>query len=82
MSQEPRYWFPAKRYGWGWGAPVTWQGWAVLAGFVALLVVGSVVIPPARHLGWFFVYQAVLCAVLVAVCYRKGEPPRWRWGGR
>jgi hypothetical protein len=26
-----RYWFPAKRYGWGWGLPVTWQGWAVLA---------------------------------------------------
>ena len=22
----PRYWFPAKRYGWGWGPPSTWQG--------------------------------------------------------
>ena len=20
-----RYWFPAKRYGWGWGAPRTWH---------------------------------------------------------
>ena len=29
-----RYWFPAKRYGWGWGPPATWQGWAVLAAFV------------------------------------------------
>jgi hypothetical protein len=22
-----------------------------------------------------------LSAVLVAVCWWKGEPPRWRWGG-
>jgi hypothetical protein len=20
------FWFPAKRYGWGWGLPVKWQG--------------------------------------------------------
>ena len=23
-----RNWFRAKRYGWGWGLPITWQGWA------------------------------------------------------
>jgi len=33
MPQEQNYWFPAKRYGWGWGIPVTWQGWAVMAIF-------------------------------------------------
>ena len=22
----PRYWFPVKRYGWGWGLPGTWEG--------------------------------------------------------
>lgn len=27
-------WFRAKRYGWGW-RPVTWQGWAVVAVWVA-----------------------------------------------
>jgi len=21
MQTEPEYWFPAKRYGWGWGIP-------------------------------------------------------------
>ena len=29
MNKEMRYWFPAKRYGWGWGPPQTWQGWVV-----------------------------------------------------
>jgi hypothetical protein len=30
MSVEKKYWFPAKRYGWGWGIPNVWQGWLVL----------------------------------------------------
>ncbi len=32
MSVEKKYWFPAKRYGWGWGIPNVWQGWLVLFG--------------------------------------------------
>jgi len=26
-----KIWFPAKRYGWGWGFPICWQVWVVLA---------------------------------------------------
>jgi hypothetical protein len=37
MDQRGEYWFPAKRYGWGWGPPRVWQGWVVLAIFFALL---------------------------------------------
>ena len=33
----PRYWFPAKTYGWGWGLPRTWEGWVVLGVYLALL---------------------------------------------
>jgi hypothetical protein len=29
MQTERKYWFPAKRYGWGWGIPSSWQGWLV-----------------------------------------------------
>jgi hypothetical protein len=81
MQAEPEYWFPAKRYGWGWSLPNTWQGWAVLAAFVGLLVVGSVVLPPAKHFGLFLAYVAMLCALLIGVCWLKGEPAGWRWGG-
>ncbi len=31
MSDRPAFWFPVKRYGWGWGLPVRWQGWVVFA---------------------------------------------------
>jgi hypothetical protein len=46
MQTENKYWFPAKRYGYGWGIPNSWQGWVVLVAFVALSVVGSFVFPP------------------------------------
>jgi hypothetical protein len=80
MSSENKYWFPAKRYGWGWGIPSSWQGWLVMAVFVALLVVGPFIFPPRVKLVPYLVYVAVLGVLLIAVCWLKGEPPRWRWG--
>jgi len=80
MTEAPRYWFRAKRYGWGWGLPLTWQGWVVLLAFVLLLGLGSALISPAKHLGWHLAYVMGLCAALIGICYAKGEPPKWRWG--
>jgi hypothetical protein len=80
MPDEPTYWFPAKRYGWGWGLPLTWQGWVVLAAFVVLIALGVVFLLPWAGLLFLYAYVAVLIVALVAVCWWKGEPPRWRWG--
>jgi hypothetical protein len=81
MAQPtPRYWFRAKRYGWGWGLPLTWQGWAVLLAFVALLALGGVLFSPAVSPIRYALYVGVLCTALTGVCYAKGEPPKWRWG--
>ena len=76
-----RYWFPAKRYGWGWGLPITWEGWAVFVAFIGLFIVGSIIVPPGRSLAGFITYVVVLAVLFSAVCFWKGEPPRWRWGG-
>lgn len=79
--QSP-YWFPAKRYGWGWGFPTRWQGWLALLAYVALLFVHSIVFPPAVHPTEFFVGLGSLSAAMLGTCYLKGEPPAWRWGRR
>jgi hypothetical protein len=76
----PQYWFPAKRYGWGWGPPATWQGWLVLVVFLVLLVAGGIGLLPRGAVVGFVGYSIVLCIGLTAVCWWKGEPPRWRWG--
>ena len=81
MPAEHEYWFRAKRYGWGWGIPATWQGWLVLAAFVVLMVVGSIAFPPGRQIWPYLAYVAILCVLLIGICWLKGEPPRWRWGG-
>lgn len=71
-------WFPAKRYGYGWGLPSRWHGWVVFFAYFTALFggVGMAGTDPA----WFVAYVLVLSAVLLAVCWWKGEPPRWRWG--
>lgn len=78
--QEHQYWFPAKRFGWGWGMPTAWQGWVVLIVFFCLVLAGAVVLLPGYGSGVFVAYCGALCLVLVAVCWVKGERPRWRWG--
>jgi hypothetical protein len=81
QHDRPRYWFPAKRYGWGWGPPATWQGWVVLGAWVAVLIPVSVFLAP-RSLLLYYLALAAMCAALVGIAYAKGEPPRWRWGDR
>ena len=72
-------WFRAKRYGYGWGLPLRWQGWLVMLGYIAaILAVGFGV---ARdHLVAFVVCSILFSAMLVGICYWKGEAPKWRWG--
>jgi hypothetical protein len=82
MPDKPIYWFPAKRHGWGWGPPTVWQGWGVMMVFAALLLVGAVALLPTRGPAAFVAYAALLCLLLVVVCWLKGEPPTWRWGGK
>jgi len=81
LTDSKDYWFPAKRYGWGWGLPARWQGWVVLAIYAVLLAAGIVELRPGRASSIGFVVYVVGVSVLLAlVCWWKGEPPRWRWG--
>lgn len=77
-DESPRYWFAAKQYGWGWGLPTVWQGWVVLAAYLSGLTVAALFLPE----GAFYLCLGVLTLLLIAVCAIKGEPPRWRWGGK
>ncbi|MFC6284506.1 MULTISPECIES: hypothetical protein [Polaromonas] len=80
MPSEHKYWFPAKRYGWGWGIPTSWQGWAVLVTYFSLLGLATLLFPPHRETFIFVLLVTTLSLILIAVCWLKGEPPRWRWG--
>lgn len=73
------YWFKRKLYGWGW-VPVKIQGWMVILVWVIMF---SSLITKIDHEGSkniLFVFISV--AVLIYICYKKGEKPRWQWGKR
>jgi hypothetical protein len=80
QTDKTKYWFPAKRYGWGWGLPNCWQGWVVYGVWAACLAAGAALLVK-DHLGIFIGYTMVLTAIFIIIVVRKGEPPRWRWGG-
>lgn len=47
-SDTKDIWFPAKKFGYGWGVPKTWQGWVALVG---CLGIGSA---PLLYLSFFY----------------------------
>ncbi len=72
-------WFSQRRFGYGSGLPVRWQGWAVLA-IYALLIYLAV-----QFLGALLKLILIVGATLVlaAICYHRTEGGwRWRWGGK
>jgi hypothetical protein len=78
-KQSAEIWFPAKRYGIGWGAPIHWKGWVVLGVYIFLFILLHFFVNP--------VFESVLwgsCFILlilsfIVICWIKGEKLSWRW---
>jgi hypothetical protein len=75
-------WFAPKRFGYGAGLPISWEGWAVLIGFfVALFAVMTIpqqFLPLEDATVVHFIGAALLVAVIVVVARKKTEGG-WRW---
>ena len=81
--RERRLWFKAKSHGWGW-YPSAWQGWLILGLHLLAVTVSAVLIAGGGQdslaVGLLLTVLSTLAVILL--CYRHGEPPRWRWGDR
>lgn len=75
---KDKAWFSAKRYGYGWGLPARWQGWLVFMIFIAAFLAGTHLIREGP--AYFLAYIVGISAVMIAICWWKGEAARWRWG--
>ena len=73
-TEKTHYWFPAKRDGWGWGLPSSWQGWVVTATYLALLICGASVINPKVNLNSFIAFVMAINIAMIFICWLKGEP--------
>ncbi|OGI68021.1 hypothetical protein A2738_00400 [Candidatus Nomurabacteria bacterium RIFCSPHIGHO2_01_FULL_42_15] len=85
LKDNPNHlWFKRKLYGWGW-TPVTWQGWVIILVFIIIVVANYYRIdassPSESETLMNFIPQTIfLAALLMILCYKKGEEPKWQWG--
>jgi len=74
-------WFAPKRYGFGGGVPIAWQGWVVTLVY-ATIVVGATQL--LKNNGWamgsVIVTATAIFLVIVIKTTRGGC--HWRWGGK
>ena len=79
-TDTKNYWFRAKHYGWGWGLPMTWQGWTIFIVYTILIISGIFIFPPKEKKAIFICWVVGLTIGILVICWIKGEPLRWRWG--
>jgi hypothetical protein len=78
MDEGPE-WFAPKRFGFGSGLPIAWQGWAILLGFIAISAVLAVTLADRPiALVAILIPLGVSFMVISARTTRGGW--RWRWG--
>lgn len=75
-----KLWFRRKLYGWGW-FPITWEGWLVLLVWVAIFI-DIVQKDIQQYTIERFVFIILMVALLLLICFLKGEKPKWQWGRR
>jgi len=78
MSDDPE-WFAPKRYGYGTGIPISWQGWVLTIGYI--LMAARLAFALARRplvLIAAIILPTVAFLVVSAKTTRGGW--RWRWG--
>ena len=75
---DDKYWFIPRRYGCG-AIPVTWQGWALIIGFIAMGLAVTFHWHGRHYIeAAILVPATILLLVVIAKTTRGGW--RWRWG--
>lgn len=81
-------WFRAKKYGYGSGLPIAWQGWLVFLGYI--FAVCGIPLILLYVFDSVFVYSLTTVLILIVstiavfkICKRKTAGGwKWRWGDK
>lgn len=75
MTDRPE-WFAPKRYGYGSGLPIAWQGWTLLLGYLAITLGLSFIVADRPLIFFSLFVPLTFLFMLVAAKTTKGG---WRW---
>ena len=79
-SSDEAWWAP-KRFGYGAGLPITWQGWVVTLAYCVTVTLSAWLILPRSSFAFIAIVLGATAA-LILICARKTRGGwRWRWGG-
>lgn len=67
-------WFAPKRYGYGSGLPIAWQGWATLLVFIAAVALAPIIFSGVAQI----ILIGLAVVALATICALKTEGG-WRW---
>ncbi len=87
-GEGSKAWFAPKRYGYGSGLPIAWQGWVVLAVYMAVCIGAALALPlifpqPGIFVAALIAVMMPATLILCVICAAKTEGGwRWRWGGK
>jgi hypothetical protein len=79
MNDDGPQWFAPKRYGYGSGLPITWQGWAILIGFIAISMALALLLGNRPVLLVAALIPLALTLLVITARTTRGGW-RWRWG--
>lgn len=75
-------WFAPKRYGYGAGLPLAWQGWVLCLVYCATVTFAAWLLAERTIFGFAAITLTATAGFLI-VCVRKTRGGwRWRWGGK
>ncbi|MBX3563352.1 MAG: hypothetical protein KF730_02130 [Sphingomonas sp.] len=80
MSDDSGEWFAPKRYGYGSGLPIAWQGWVIFLGFLAAIMGGATFLAPRYPIGFLVIALILTAAFMLVVARHTRGGWRWRWG--
>ncbi|MEO5492714.1 MAG: hypothetical protein ABIR08_01660 [Sphingomonas sp.] len=74
-------WFAPKRFGYGAGLPIAWQGWAVLGAYlITVAVTAAALMPRHPYVAVTILVAATLALATVSAQHTRGGW-KWRWRG-
>ena len=78
MSDQPE-WFAPKRYGFGSGLPIAWQGWAVMVAFFVIAAAAAFYFAERPLILAAILVPATIVLMVITARTTRGSW-RWRWG--
>lgn len=81
MSEDGPEWFAPKRYGFGSGMPISWQGWAITIGFIAIAFATAIFFSTKPIVMFAILVPATATLVVITAKTTRGGW-RWRWGDK